>query len=199
MKASNGPTNIPGRPGTQSGVWRNPAGVAPDHLQCTHFGRFFAIFCHFPTLVVPHWNPGGAKALSQSAIHFPKGARGTGTGGPNIEIWLGQEVPPFWARQLHDFWDDVRVPHSSLRATFESGRNALPALDTPVFTNCENADSKLREEPPKTVTFYENLGRSCNEMTLSEIGPAHGRRRRLPPQLAWDVQGFPRPRRSHDS
>ncbi len=42
-------------------------------------------------------------------------------------------------------------------------QKSLPSmLDAPVFTACKNMDSTLREEPPKTVTFYENLGRSCS-------------------------------------
>ncbi len=44
----------------------------------------------------------------------------------------------------------------------ESGKNLLSMLDAPIFTACENTDSTLREEPPKTVTFYDNLGRSCS-------------------------------------
>ena len=43
-----------------------------------------------------------------------------------------------------------------------SGKSFPSMLDTPVFTVCENVDSALREEPNKTVTFYENLGRLCN-------------------------------------
>ncbi len=43
-----------------------------------------------------------------------------------------------------------------------SGKSLLSMLDMPVFTACENMDSTLREEPPKTVTFYENLGRLCS-------------------------------------
>ena len=43
-----------------------------------------------------------------------------------------------------------------------SGKSLLPMLDTAVFTDCENMDSTLREEPPKTVIFHEKLGRSCN-------------------------------------
>ena len=35
-------------------------------------------------------------------------------------------------------------------------------LDTPVLTNHENVNSTLREEPSKTVTFYDNFGRSCS-------------------------------------
>ena len=38
----------------------------------------------------------------------------------------------------------------------------LSMLDTPVLTACGNMDSTFREEPPKTVTFCENLGHSCN-------------------------------------
>ncbi len=52
----------------------------------------------------------------------------------------------------------IHICESSLM----SGKTLLPMLDAPVFTVCENVDSKLREEPPKTVTFYGNLGRLCN-------------------------------------
>ncbi len=43
-----------------------------------------------------------------------------------------------------------------------SGKNFLSTLDTSDFTACGNVDPTLREEPLKTMTFYENLGRSCN-------------------------------------
>ncbi len=35
-------------------------------------------------------------------------------------------------------------------------------LDTPVLTDRGDMDSTLREEPSKTVIFYEVLGHSCN-------------------------------------
>ena len=43
-----------------------------------------------------------------------------------------------------------------------SGKSLQSMLDTLVFADCGNMDSMMRKEPPKTVTFYENLGRSCN-------------------------------------
>ncbi len=43
-------------------------------------------------------------------------------------------------------------------STSMSGKNLLFMLEAPVCNACENMDSTLRDEPPKTVTFYENLG-----------------------------------------
>ncbi len=43
-----------------------------------------------------------------------------------------------------------------------SGNSLVSMPETPVSTACENRDSTLLEEPSKTVTFYGNLGRSCN-------------------------------------
>ena len=43
-----------------------------------------------------------------------------------------------------------------------SGRNPLLMFDAPVFTDHENVNSTLPEEPSKTVTFHDNFGRSCS-------------------------------------
>ena len=43
-----------------------------------------------------------------------------------------------------------------------SEKNFPPMLDTLVCTDCENMNSTLREEPPRTVTFCEDLGQPCN-------------------------------------
>ena len=80
-----------------------------------------------------------------------------------MEIFLFRGIPPFWVRQLHDFCDDVKIPHPCLRATLDSWEEPLPTLDTPLPTAYESMDSTLRDEPPKTMTFYENLGRLCSE------------------------------------
>ena len=53
-------------------------------------------------------------------------------------------------------------PNYVCESSSMSGKNLLSILDKPVFNACENMDSTLREKPPMTVTFYENLGRSCN-------------------------------------
>ncbi len=50
QKASDGPYKILGHPGTQLGTWRDPADVTEEHLQCTHFSRFFAVFAIFRPL-----------------------------------------------------------------------------------------------------------------------------------------------------
>ncbi len=42
----------------------------------------------------------------------------SGKGVPDIEIWLCQDIPPFWANYMI-FWDDVRIPHLCLWTTFE--------------------------------------------------------------------------------
>ena len=49
-KANNGLPNIPGCPGAQSEVRRNPPDVALDHLECTNSDQFFVIFAIFQPL-----------------------------------------------------------------------------------------------------------------------------------------------------
>ena len=56
----------------------------------------------------------------------------------------------------------LEYPTHVYEPLLRSGRNPLFKLDTPVFTDCEKTNLTLREEPPKTVTFYDNLGRSCS-------------------------------------
>ena len=156
-EANNRPPKIPGRPGTQKHVQRNPTDVALEHS----FWPTFLHFCYLPTPVQPHWSPGGAKVPGQNAIWFLNGARGTlqkWKKALNIEIWLCRDVPLFWACQLQEFWSAVRIPHSWLWVIL----NVWEEPPAHFVTACENMDSTLREEPPKTVIFFEVLGRSCN-------------------------------------
>ncbi len=121
-EANNRPLNTLEHAGTQLDMWRNPKNVMADHCQYTHLGRFFAGFCHFPAPVVPHWSPEEPNLPVKVSLNF-KEQHGepyrSGKEAPNIEIWPRREISPFWACQLRDFWDDARIPHSRLRATFE--------------------------------------------------------------------------------
>ena len=145
---------------------RNPTDVAADPLQCTHFGRFLLIFaisrplrCHNETREEP-------RLLVKVPFNFqeevPRGTLQRWKRAPNTKVWLCREVSLFWALKLYDFWDDVTITHSSLQTTFKVWEEPLLTLGTPVFTDRENTGSTLRQEPPKTVTFHENFGRSCN-------------------------------------
>ena len=166
-KPSNRLPNIPGCPGIQSDV----RGMLPTWHWTIWSASILANFSSF----LPTSKPCGATLKprrsqnSQSKCH-PNSKRSTGnftevenehptSRSGSVE----REVPPFWACQLHDLWSAVTIPPLCLPAISESGKNSLLILDTPVFTDCKNMDSTLREEPPKTVTFYENVGRSCNK------------------------------------
>ena len=103
-------------------MWRNPTDVAVDHLQYTQFGQFFAILAILQPLWCHTEAPEEPKSLVKVPFEFQE-KRGelyrSEKEAPNIEIWLFRDVPTFWASQLLDFWDDVRAPHSCLRATVE--------------------------------------------------------------------------------
>ncbi len=96
--------------------------VAVDHSQYTHFGRFFTTFGIFQPLWCHTKAPEEPDLLVKVPLKFQERHEelyGSGRASSNIEIWLHRETSPFWTRQLHDFWNDVRIPHSRLRATFE--------------------------------------------------------------------------------
>ena len=94
--------------------------MTAGHLKCTHFKIFLAIFAIFQPLwrqtEVPEEPKFQVKVLLEFQEEHGELYRSEKEV-PNIEIWLFRDVPPFWARQLCDFWDDVRTPHSYLRAT----------------------------------------------------------------------------------
>ncbi len=76
-----------------------------------------------------------------------------------------------------------RYPTHVYEPLLEPGRDPLLMLDMPVFSDCGNIESTLREEPPDTVIFYETLVTLATQMTLSETGPAYERRRSPPSSL----------------
>ncbi len=51
-------------------MWRNPTDVAADHLQCTHFGRFFATFAIFQPLWCHTEFPEEPKFLAKVPLEF---------------------------------------------------------------------------------------------------------------------------------
>ena len=121
-KAKNRLPNILGCPGFQSVVRGNPPDVALDHLKCTNFGQFFVNFAAFQ----PLWCHTEAKEEPKLLFKVPFNLQEehgelyrSGKEAPNIEIWLCREVPPFSACRLRYFWNNVRISHSCLRATFE--------------------------------------------------------------------------------
>ncbi len=74
-----------------------------------------------------------------------------------------------------------------------------PMLDTPVYTDCENIKSTLREEPPKKVTFCGDLGHRCS---VDDSGWNLSTTRETAESTTTthpSYQGSPQPRREHGS
>ena len=161
------PLSVPGNSGRyeENEYWhpqKAPADVRVGHFENIHFGRVLATFAIFQ----PLWSHSEAPEVRKFPVPIPQ--RGTGN---FTEVKKKYPTPLSGSVEGSHFFGPVNymtcgvlVAYSICvcESTSMSGKNLLLMLDTPIFTECENINSTLREEPPKTETFYENLGRSCN-------------------------------------